>query len=160
MKKKSFKLFRNQENNIVGINYSNRDQQQYFSFIKEQQEKGFYQVIITSRLMLKILEKYFLEYNYKIEDLRFEEDDEEVEKQKNYILDEIENDRGYFIKLVDKLKFLSKNLSIDIYEMSLTSLKTYGNIKIKVNGIINTDDIKFDEIENICEIIKENIWKS
>ena len=112
--KKIFKLFQEKNSNVVGIEYSSELQKNYFQFVESQYKKGLRQVIVTSKLMLKIIEEYFLNQNYRIIDINLGEEDFEMKDEIDNILKMIEKDRGKFFYLLKRLEFISNNSSIDI----------------------------------------------
>lgn len=160
---KYFKIFQEKNRNIVGIEYSSDDQRKnYFNFIKEQHNRGLIQVIITSELMLKILEKYFIERKFKINKIKFAEEDSVLIKEIEIILENVSKDREYFFLLLKKLECIANNSSIDIEEIELLSTERkngkYIKIAIRVNGIIILDEVNYDcELKEISKVIEENM---
>ena len=67
------------------------------------------QVIITSEIMLEILKKYFIDYNFDLVELSFVEEDSELDDEIKEILAKIEKNRACFIKLLEKLKCIANN---------------------------------------------------
>ena len=160
--KKIFKLFQEKNSNVVGIEYSSELQKNYFQFVESQYKKGLRQVIVTSKLMLKIIEEYFLNQNYRIIDINLGEEDFEMKDEIDNILKRIEKDRGKFFYLLKRLEFISNNSSIDIEYINLSSNSPkngkYITFTIKVNGIvIIEDDLEEIEIKKILELVEKVI---
>lgn len=142
---------------IVPIEYTFEDQKNYFRFVESQHENGLRQVIITSKLMLKIIENFFLQ-EFSIKKIIFDEDDLELEDEIKKILEKITEDRVYFFKLFNKLECISNNSSINLQriEMSGKFKTVYSSFLLQVNGILKIDgDVNLSN--NICKIIQENI---
>lgn len=159
---KFFKFFIEKNENIIAIPYLQENQKSYFKFVKQQYERGLRQIIITSKIMIKILEEYFLNKKFRIVEIKFAEEDLELNYEIEKALEELEKDRGYFFKLLKKLEFIANNSSIDIEKIELVSLEridgAYVSVSVKVNGILvvkgNTIS---DEIAHVIKNIKENI---
>ncbi|WP_270749686.1 hypothetical protein [Fusobacterium hominis] len=161
--KKFFKFFIEKEKNIVAIPYLQEDQKKYFRFVKEQYEKGSRQIIITSKIMLKVLEEYFLNKKFRIVEIKFAEEDLELNQEIEKYLEEVEKDRGCFFKLLNKLEVIANNSSIDIEKIELVSSKrineAYTSFSLKVNGIVIIDGNTIEnDINSIIKNIKENIY--
>lgn len=160
--KKYFKLFQNINQEIFPIEYSEIDQRNYFNFVKTQYQKKLRQVIITSEIMLHILEKYFVEYNFKIINICFAEGDIELEEKLQKVLERVEENRGYFLKLLKELECIADNSSIDIESIELKSLNKkdgkYLNFKIWVNGILSIEKGQENYLlEEITKLVREKL---
>ena len=160
--KKYFKLFQNINQEILPIEYSEIDQRNYFNFVKTQYQKKLRQVIITSEIMLHILEKYFVEYNFKIINICFAEGDIELEEKLQEVLERLEENRGYFLKLLKELECIADNSSIDIESIELKSLNKkdgkYLNFRIWVNGILSIEKGQENYLlEEITNLVKEKL---
>ncbi len=160
--KKYFKLFQNINQEILPIEYSEIDQRNYFNFVKTQYQKKLRQVIITSEIMLHILEKYFVEYNFRIINIYFAEGDIELEEKLQEVLERLEENRGYFLKLLKELECIADNSSIDIESIELKSLNKkdgkYLNFRIWVNGILSIEKGQENYLlEEITNLVKEKL---
>ena len=160
--KKYFKLFQNINQEILPIEYSEIDQRNYFNFVKTQYQKKLRQVIITSEIMLHILEKYFVEYNFRIINIYFAEGDIELEEKLQKVLERVEENRGYFLKLLKELECIADNSSIDIESIELKSLNKkdgkYLNFKIWVNGILSIEKGQENYLlEEITKLVREKL---
>ena len=156
-------FFIEKNENIVAIPYLQEDQKKYFRFVKEQYEKGSRQIIITSKIMLKVLEEYFLNKKFRIVEIKFAEEDLELNQEIEKYLEEVEKDRGCFFKLLNKLEVIANNSSIDIEKIELVSSKrineAYTSFSLKVNGIVIIDGNTIEnDINSIIKNIKENIY--
>ena len=161
--KNFFKFFIEKNEIIVAIPYLQEDQKKYFRFVKEQYEKGSRQIIITSKIMLKVLEEYFLNKKFRIVEIKFAEEDLELNQEIEKYLEEVEKDRGCFFKLLNKLEVIANNSSIDIEKIELVSSKrineAYTSFSLKVNGIVIIDGNTIEnDINSIIKNIKENIY--
>ena len=115
---KFLKIFK-KNNCIVPIEYTSEDQKNYFRFVESQHENGLRQVIITSKLMLKIIENFFLQ-EFSIKKIIFDEDDLELEDEIKKILEKITENRVYFFKLFNKLECISNNSSINLQRIEMS----------------------------------------
>ncbi len=113
--------------------------------------------------MLKVLEEYFLNKKFRIIEIKFAEEDLELNQEMEKYLEEVEKDRGCFFKLLNKLEVIANNSSIDIEKIELVSSKrinkAYTSLSLKVNGIVIIDGSTIEnDINNIIKNIKENIY--
>lgn len=150
---KRAKIF-NKENRIHIIEYKQNDD--YYSFIKDNSEQGFEQVILTTDFMLAILKHYFLKRNFVIKEiLPIDEDPFLVDKFKSY-LEKIEEDRGQFAYLLSEMDFLlhEKN-ALDIFKIELSG-KSLSDERIRfnvqINGVVQIKDTCYEEEKE--ELIK------
>lgn len=165
--KNFFKLFQ-KKNEVFAIKYTSEEQKNYFKFVKSQIEKKMKQVIVTSEIMLKIIEKYIREKDAKINLIKFAEEDLELEKEIKFYIIEIQNKKmEYLDKLMSKLECISNSSSIDIEEIEIIVKDNENNrfirIKIWVNGIIEIESKvnKENELDDILRIIKLQLeWKA
>lgn len=159
---KYFKIFQDKNNEIKAIEYSEKDQRNYFNFVKTQHEKGLRQVIITSEIMLEILKKCFIDYNFELVRVYFVEEDGELDSEIKRILNKIEKNRAYFVKLLEKLKCIANNSSIDIESIELKSIEKiynkYVSFSIRVNGILSIEKGAEDFLlKIIINLLKEKL---
>ncbi len=158
---KYFKVFRDISNNIFEKEYSEEEQRNYFKFVKSQHDIGFKKVIITSKMMLNILEEYFIDKKFTINEINFIEYDDELYQEIEILLKEIESDRAVFSKLLKKLKCVENHSSIDIKDIKMTSSERingkYINFVLKVNGILIINEKGVFEIPDILKIVSRNI---
>lgn len=156
---KCFKIFINEVQEVKKIEYTSVHQKSYFEFVKSQYDKGFMQVIVTSKMMLDILNYYFYK-NYRINEIEFGEDDEELDDEVKKLLTKIDGDRAYFNQLLKKLECIGQESSIDIAKIKMTSLKKVDNIyfsfTLRVNGILSINYSLADE-DSILKIIGKHI---
>ena len=93
--------------------------------------------------MLEILKKCFIDYNFELVRVYFVEEDGELDSEIKRILNKIEKNRAYFVKLLEKLKCIANNSSIDIESIELKSIEKiynkYVSFSIRVNGILSIE---------------------
>ncbi|MGL6024424.1 MAG: hypothetical protein ACRC0F_07390 [Cetobacterium sp.] len=156
---KYFKIFLNEVQEIKKIEYTSDNQKNYFEFVRSQYSKGFKQVIITSKVMLEILSNYFYK-NYRINEIEFGEEDEELDDEIKKILTKIDKDRGCFNQLLKKLECIGQESSIDIVKIKMTNLNKendiYFSFTLRVNGILSINSVSEEE-NNLLKIIRKNI---
>ncbi len=112
---KKAKLFRIKENMkecIRSIPYD--DTVEYYTFLKECRAKGYRQVIVTSEIMLQVIRKACLENNYTIYKIEFAVEDSELEVEVQKLIQRTIKNPAYFCDLVEKIKFLLEQSSIDL----------------------------------------------
>ncbi|WP_290716714.1 MULTISPECIES: hypothetical protein [Exiguobacterium] len=150
-------------NNIEVLNYNLEDD--YYSFIKKNSEKGYEQVILTTDFMLAILKYYFIDRKFTIKEIiPVDEEGFLVSKFESYI-ERIEEDRDQFLKLLEEMDFLfyEKN-ALDIFKMELSGKNKFDErirLNVQINGIINIKESCYEEEkENIRNVILTHFgWK-
>ncbi|MBP4085978.1 MULTISPECIES: hypothetical protein [Enterococcus] len=155
---KRYKLFKSQVNNSIVAIEINGD---YYPFVRSKLDEGYSQIVISSAVMLDILEKMFINKQAKIVAIELIEEDDQYEQQIQQLIASTVQDRAYFYNLMKELSFLSENESIEIksirvrYRLEEKPI----DIKLSVNGLINVgeNEIIKNEISFLEEIILENI---
>ncbi|MEE0009584.1 MAG: hypothetical protein U0I79_02315 [[Eubacterium] siraeum] len=83
-KAKLFRFKKDQNERITCISYD--DNEEYYSFLREYRSKGYRQVIITTEIMIKIIETSVLNDNLFVYKIELAEEDEELEKEIDQLL--------------------------------------------------------------------------
>lgn len=150
MKLKEGKIFRNSKNKenieIFPKEYD-KSKNDYYGFIKKYNEIGLKQVIITSEIMIKLIEIYTVSRKFNINKIDFIVEDSVLDDEINMYLHKIREDRANLVYLLDHLKFLSHDDSIDIKSITLQG-KTINTDKIsrliiRVNGLFSISDYSY-----------------
>ncbi len=150
------KFFRNNKNKVVCIPYDSAIN--YYGFIQSQIQEGNQQCIITSDLMVSIIEYYILKECVQVNSIEFMEEDDELDDEIKQLLNKLKWNLAYWEVLRRKLEFLSED-SIDIKKVELRYNAGGGSlISFMVNGIVkitgeNTDAL----IKEIATLIARNI---
>ena len=131
----------------------------YYDFIKEYINRGFRQVILTSNIMLKVIERFIVDLNFDIYRIDFMEDDDELEYNVNTIIKEAEKNRIEYFKLFDLLESVREESSIDIKKVYLKGkIESHTvDIFLQVNGIVG---ISKNENKSMIEKIKKYVERS
>lgn len=149
------KLFKNlSTNQVCCLQYDKN--QNYYAFIKEMHDKGFNQCIVTSDIMIKIIQKFVLKGNIEIISIEFMVDDSELEAEISGILQAMKQNAGYWDVLKQKLKFLSQDDSIEMKKVSFRSLNGMGALfSIQVNGVMIISETEFENVsKSVSKIIE------
>lgn len=111
-KYKIFSKVQNDEKEIFCINYNDKEER-YYPFIKRCYNNGYTQIIITSEIMIKIIEKFVFDKKYIVSELEFMEDDDFNKDIKLQIVNNrnIYREHNFIIK---ELEFLAEKTSIEI----------------------------------------------
>lgn len=161
MKNNYAKLFLDKSNNkILQIKYS-PDKDDYYTLVREHHKNGYTQIIITSKIMTSIIEDYFYNKSFRISSIEFMEEDDNLKRDIEIILDKLKEDRAYFGKLLNKIKFLSEDTAIDIKKIELrgkNNKEQCVSIFVQVNGVIGINEKCFnEELEMISKIIERHL---
>lgn len=163
MKQTKAKLFIKRISTDIDITCMPIDESiEYYSFLKECHGKGFRQVIVTSEIMIKIINYFVLKEAYKIYNIEFMESDDSLDAEIESLLDIISKfNSNYLNLLLEKIYYLSENSSIDIkriYFKGRNSKNEAVNFYIQSNGILGIDIPNFSRISQIIvSIVKQSL---
>lgn len=156
MKSITGKFFQDiQSRKIKTFEYSSSNN--YYAFVQEKQQMGFVQSIVTTDIMISIMEKYVMD-NAQIISIEFMVDDSELENEINMLLDGIKKNAAQWIVLKQRLMFLSSDNSIDVKKIELKSIEHSYIVSIMVNGLITVTDTAYNEVtEELSHLLEEQI---
>lgn len=162
MKHKLCKIFikDNNPSEVALIDYDPEINHDYYTFIKQQISLGFQQFILTSDLIIDLMDYYILSKNLKISSIEFMEEDQEI----NHITKTLLNNQNTnnYLTLKKELSFLSQNSSIEIKKINL--INPLGDslpisIFFQVNGIIGIDFKSYNYEKDILSSIISTLTK-
>ncbi len=158
MTNKFGKLFKNLSTNRICC-FLYDEKQNYYAFIQDILQQGYHQCIITSDIMIKIIEHYMLSENVEVTSIEFMTEEDELECDIVQILESMKKNRAYWDILRKKISFLSENDSIEIKKVSFRDMSGNGSLfSVQVNGIIIVSEIDFDSVsKSISKIVGECI---
>ena len=133
-KAKLFWELGNQPRKIIPIPYD--DRMDYYMFVKEHHDAGFRQVIVTSGVMIQLIQKIVIR-GFRISRIEMVDDDE-LEQQVRVLLDRIYKKPACLSELISLLSFLSGKSSIAIQRISIRG-RTEAGIAIK--GFIQSNGL-------------------
>jgi len=147
---------------IVTIPYNPSIETDYYAFIKRNYENETIQFILTSEIMVKLLEHYFLDRKCIISNIEFMEDDEALRSRIDEILNLLKDDRGYFSELISEIDFLSYDSSIDIKRMEFKCKRAEAGkssrIMFQVNGIFEIDADNYESESKNIELFLRSLY--
>ena len=156
---KQGKLFRNNDSGKVECAEYDVNQN-YYAFIQDKQKEGYNQCIVTSDIMIEIMQCFLLNNRVEITSINFMVDDNELESEIQTILSSMKQNAGYWEILKNKLSFLSQNDSIEIKKVNYRLLTGNGALfSIQVNGIVTISENQYDAISNKISSIMEGCIK-
>lgn len=140
------KLFRsNISNSVECIEYD--ASQNYYAFIQNNQSNGYNQCIVTSDIMIDILQHFILNGKVEVTSIEFMVEDEDLETEIHSILEHMKQNFGYWEILKQKISFLSQNDSIELKKVSFRKLTEGGALfSIQVNGLIVVSENEYNNI--------------
>ena len=134
------------------------DSVEYYDFLKKCHINGFRQIIITSEIMIKFIDYFVLDFNYKIYSIEFMEDDKDLSEEINALLNMTSIRAAYLSKLKEQLLFLSEKSSIEIQRIYFKGRDAQGralNFYLQSNGIFGINDAHYPIIsEKIAELME------
>lgn len=138
------------------------DSEEYYSFLKKCHKNGYRQIIITSEIMVQLLKYFTLEENLSVYQLELAEDDEFLQEEVSDLINKVLENGTYFIRLVERLNFLSEKSSIDIqrvYFKGRDSKNIAINFYLQCNGIIGIDKEHYSLISSkISDQVAGYLW--
>ncbi|WP_282799283.1 hypothetical protein ABVR74_02880 [Lactococcus lactis subsp. lactis] len=154
------KLFLNKEK-LVAIEIP--EEKKYYSFIQEYIQKGYRQIIIPSDILVELLKYIFLKKeNSKIIDIEFLEEDEKFQEEIDNLIHKTNNeDRGYFVSLLDHINYVAQDKTVEIKKVRF-KYRVDGkliDISISINGLLNykNNTNVSNEIKNISQFILDRM---
>ena len=140
------KLFKElSTNKIVCLDYDKS--QNYYKFIKNKQSNGYCQCIVTSDIMITIIQNYILKGNVEIIAIEFMVEDQELQEEIDKLLSFMKQNLGYWEILKKKLSFLRENDSIEMKKVDFRMLDGTGGVfSIQVNGIVGVTENRYEEV--------------
>lgn len=155
MKYKAFWKSVNDEKQVEFIEWD-ESTQDYYAFIKECIEQGFYQISITGEMMIGILSRIAYENSILVANIEFMEDDCEENQQINTIIAESNINRGKLAKVIDMLRYLEDEETVEIKRM--TFMEKDGESEfVQVNGLISASNPEAELLQIVKKYIKEYI---
>lgn len=153
------KLFWKKENTkecICSVPYN--DKVEYYTFLRDCKAKGYRQVIVTSEIMLQVIRKVCLENGYSVYKIEFAEEDLELEQEVQNLIQMVAKNSAYFGDLIEKLKFLSEQSSIDLRRVYIKG--SYGGSRTPVfflqsNGILGTNGESYESLSKEISAVVE-----
>lgn len=134
----------------------------YYIFIKNNCDNNLSQFILTSEIMAKLLNHYFLDRNFNITNIDFINEDSTLKEDIESMIGMISEDRKYFNLLLNNIKFLSTQSSIDITRIEFKSKNTETNTTIRlmlqVNGIFEVDVSNYEYESNHLREFLESLY--
>lgn len=159
MTNKYGKLFKSSSTNRICC-FSYDEKKNYYTFIQEILQQGYHQCIVTSDIMIKIIEHYILGGNVEVTSIEFMIEEDELEKDITDTLKLMKKNPGYWEILKQKLSFLSENDSIEMKRVSFRKIVGKGSLfSVQVNGIVTVSDFDFDNVLKSISKIMEGCIK-
>jgi hypothetical protein len=138
-------FFDDKKGNVHCIPYN--DKIDYYSFIKRYREEGYNQLIITSQIMISLIQFLVLEKNLIVYEVKFMEENIELDEKIKILLSKLKFDLSLLPYFLDELRFLEDKSSIEIKKISFKGRDEAGNainLYIQVNGIIAINSEMYD----------------
>lgn len=133
------KIANNNNNNIELVVKEYNQGENYYEFLRNNKKDGLNQIIITSDIMISIIEHYVVEREFNIISIDFIIEDESLNEDINEYMKMIKEDKLKVVYLLKHLNFLTQDESIDLKAIKLKGVchekeKSF-ILSIKVNGI-------------------------
>lgn len=129
---------------ILSFSYDlNKD---YYTLIREAQTKGYSQSIITSDIMIKLIEHFITEHKSIVTSIEFFVNDSDLELEIKALLNKMCKNSAYWGVLKNKLEFLTSTISIDIKKIDIKCIDTSCLLSIYVNGVFTVTSTAYNDV--------------
>lgn len=132
---------------------------EYYTFVQEYISKGYKQIIIPSDILIELLKYIFLNREKsKIIKIEFLEEDIEFQQEIDLLIHKINNeDRAYFISLLDSIDYVAQEQTAEIKKIRFKYRidSELIDISISINGLLNYGNSAYvnEEINEISQFI-------
>ena len=111
----------------------------YYTFIKQQKKENYKQIIISSELMLKLMDKTILEGGEILKVTLSEKNDQEFQEKINLLVEDLRLDKECIDNLKQELSWVIGDQSIDISELKIL----YNNVGVSItsDGILYGSEV-------------------
>lgn len=161
MKYEKAKLFWKEKEGKKKIFVSKWDEtvEEYYSFVKRMLNDDFHQITITSEMMLEFMKIIATSLNSHVEKIEMMEEDFEQSEMLNNIVGKCKANRGYYTEMIDCLKRLAEESSIEIMRVYFSKQDNLSNLLMymQVNGVVGFSGYG-SELENVLvDLVEEHI---
>lgn len=125
--------------------------QEYYAFIRQKIEDGYHQISITAEMMLDLITIIAQNNEIYVNQIEMMEEDTEVEDELNTLVENCKRNRGILLNLIERLRYLADESSIEIKRIYFVEKNKENETKIiflQVNGIIGLS-MKGSKLEEI-----------
>lgn len=152
------KLFQNiQTRKITPFRYD-PSKQDYYKLIREAQEKGYSQSIITSDIMISLIEHFLLKHKVIITNIEFLVEDSDLTSEIDFILNKLRENAAYWEILKNKLQFLSTDSCIEIKKIDINCMDHVALVSIYVNGVFSVTENMYDAVAyELSSIVEDHV---
>ena len=154
------KLFLNEKDLVVK---EIPKEKEYYTFVQEYIAKGYKQIIVPSDILVELLKYIFLSRDKSnIIAIEFLEEDEDFQEEINALIHKVNNeDRGYFVSLLDKIDYVAQEQTAEIKKIRFKYRidSELIDISISINGLLNyrNSTIVTNELKEISQFILDRV---
>lgn len=134
----------------------NPQNENYYTYIAKQKEKGFRQILITTQEMIRIMEFYFNNFDANIMEIVFYQNDDDYTNEIQKNISDMNKKLANFQHLIERLECINSEDSIDIQSIEFFyEIDNYNYIlKIYLNGIVNINNHGDTSNKELDKLIK------
>lgn len=131
----------------------------YYSFLHEADMNGLVQVIIPSSVLISILKHFFKNKKARLVAIKLAEDEDDNIPIINQLISAVNNNRDYFIDLIEELNVLIEqdDMSVESIRLKYRENNKLVDLSISINGILDYSENSF-ELGVITEV-SDYVWK-
>ena len=131
----------------------------YYSFVRRQTLQKHHQVAVTSDMMLELISEVATDPKINISKIEMLEENSEDEAFVNKLINDSKTNRLLLINLIEKLRYLSEDSSVEIkraYFVEKTDNDLNNIVFVQVNGLIGFNK-QSRVIDHLMNIVKRHI---
>lgn len=154
------KLFRKTEVSqemICAVEYD--DNMEYYTFLRNARTEGYRQIIVTSEVMIQLIRMACMDKGYSVYKIEFAEEDLDLEQEMNFLIQKASVNSACLADLIDKIKFLAEQSSIDIRKIYIKGAYNGAafapNFFVQSNGIIGVNKESYDSLSKEISTVVE-----
>lgn len=128
-----------------------------YSFVKDMIDKKCHQIAITSDIMLDYIERIASIGNIYVDKIEMMEEDDELIQTIGELVSRCSSNRGNFVELVKRLRYLDEESSVDIKRVYLHEEKEGKQILgyIQVNGVVGISEYNSCMVDALLQCVRE-----
>jgi len=155
-KAKLFWKIGDQTKKIITIPYN--DDIEYYAFVRENRDAGYRQVIVTSEVIIYLIQKIVID-RFQVFEIEMTDNDDEFNAEISNLLERVDQNPACLSELMSLLSFLAEGSSIEIQRIKFKG-RTTNDIAvmgfIQSNGLLGVSSEVFKET---AEAISKEVRK-
>lgn len=148
MRYKTGKMFYEKSGSMSCVPYDSTTIE-YYTFLRDCRNNGLHQVIVTSEMMVDLIESEYAKHDRKLIKIEFMEEDSETEQFVCDLIKAVNNNPYQLPALLDYLRQIAEESSVEIKSIYIKGSyagEIADNYFVQSNGIIGVNKESFDSV--------------